>query len=52
MFIVKGRLLGTVLALVIAALGATLLSGSPRSDEPVAGCAPSAPAPAALAAVR
>lgn len=35
MFIVKGRLLGTVLALLIAALGATLLSGSPASDDPV-----------------
>jgi len=36
MFIVKGRLLGTVLALLIAALGATLLSGSPASDDPAA----------------
>ena len=34
MFIVKGRLVGTVLALLIAALGATLLSGSPGSDDP------------------
>jgi hypothetical protein len=35
MFIVKGRLLGTVLSLLIAALGATLLSGNPpSSDEP------------------
>ena len=34
MFIVKGRLLGTVLALLIAAFGATLLSGNPGSDDP------------------
>jgi hypothetical protein len=34
MFIVKGRLVGTMLALLIAALGATLLSGSPAADDP------------------
>jgi hypothetical protein len=50
MLIVRGRLLGTVLALVIAALGAALVGRSPVSDEPASGCA--APAPAALAAVR
>ncbi len=35
MFIVKGRLVGTVLALLIAALGATLLSGGGASDAPL-----------------
>ena len=50
MFIVKGRLLGTVLALLIAAAGATLLSRMPEPDEATAGCSP--PAPPALAAVR
>ena len=49
MLIVKGRLLGTVLALVIAALGATFLSRTPGADDPAAGCAPQA---AALAALR
>ena len=51
MFIVKGRLLGTALALAIAALGATLLSASPPAEDAVAGCAPP-PAAAALAALR
>jgi hypothetical protein len=50
MFLVKGRLLGTVLGLLIAALGATLLSRAPDSGETRPGCTPAAPA--ALAAVR
>ncbi len=47
MFLVKGRLLGTVLSLLIAALGATLLARMPVGEEPAAGCA----APAATATV-
>jgi hypothetical protein len=50
MFIVKGRLLGTLLSLLIAALGAMLLSTSPASDDPPPGRA--APAPVAVAAAR
>ncbi len=50
MFIVKGRLLGTVLALLIAALGATLLSRSPAGEAGAAGCAAAAPAPVATVA--
>ena len=50
MFIVKGRLLGTALALAIAALGATLLSAGPGVDDSVAVSAP--PPPAALVAIR
>ena len=50
MFIVKGRLLGTVLSLLIAAFGATLLSRSPPVDDGPARCADAAPA--ALAAAR
>jgi hypothetical protein len=49
MFIVKGRLLGTVLGLVVAALGATLLAGSPSGGEATARCAD--PPPAAVAAL-
>jgi hypothetical protein len=49
MFLVRGRLLGTVLGLLIAALGATLLSGRPGVDDPTPGC--TAVPPAALAAV-
>ena len=37
MFIIKGRLLGTVLALLIAAIGATLLSGGPDIDSAASG---------------
>ncbi len=48
MFIVKGRLLGTVLSLLIAALGAVVLSHSPTADESPLGCTP--PAAAAQAA--
>ncbi len=44
MMIVRGRLLGTVLALLIAAAGAALLSGEP-------GAATGATAPAAAARV-
>ena len=51
MLIVKGRLLGTFLALLIAAFGATLLSTSPPADDPAAGRAPS-PTSATLAAAR
>jgi hypothetical protein len=51
MFLVKGRLLGTVLSLLIAAFGATLLSRMPVGEEPSPGCAAPA-ATATLAAVR
>jgi len=47
MFLVKGRLLGTLLSLLIAALGATLVSRMPVGAEPAAGCA----APVAAATV-
>ncbi len=50
MFIVKGRLAGTVLALLIAALGASLLSRSPATDDPAAADRP--PPLAAFAATR
>jgi len=50
MFIVKGRLVGTILALLVAALGATLLSAGPGADESAA--LPAPPAPAALVAIR
>ena len=46
MFLVKGRLLGTLLSLLVAALGATLLSRMPVG-EPAPGCA----APVAAATV-
>ena len=44
MFIIKGRLLGTMLSLMIAALGATVLSHSPPADDGAAPCAAAAPA--------
>ena len=50
MFIVKGRLVGTVLALLVAALGATLLSRSPGADDPTPADRPTALA--AFAATR
>jgi hypothetical protein len=49
MFIVKGRLLGTIVALAIAALGALLLSRSPAAAD--AGCGPTPDAVATVAAV-
>jgi len=58
MFLVKGRLLGTVLSLLIAALGATLLSRAPVGDEAPRGCdvaataAATGAATATLAALR
>ncbi|HUO80397.1 MAG TPA: hypothetical protein VMU00_09665 [Steroidobacteraceae bacterium] len=52
MFLVKGRLLGTVLSLLIAALGATLLSRAPVGDETPQDCPGAAAATATVAALR
>jgi hypothetical protein len=51
MFIVRGRLLGTTLALLIAALGAALVSRSPVTDDSGAGCDAQPAAVATVAAV-
>ena len=51
MFIVRGRLLGTTLALLIAALGAALLSERPVTDDSSAGCDAPAAAVATVAAL-
>jgi hypothetical protein len=50
MFLVKGRLLGTLLSLLVAALGATLVSRMPVGEEQPPGCA--APVAAATFAAQ